>query len=176
MVARSGAAEDEGAKVYGDVCTACHSATTRPLDDVHLTRAQWKNTVTRMNGFGRAVPDAKLPALLDYLERTHGQPAAGVSRATTNAPGRPASGAPTSTGVSGTNDPGAAIYEDYCTSCHNAKTRPLDETRLTRAQWKDAVDKMIGMGTALSNDEIPPLLDYLVRTHGAQGDDHKNPR
>ena len=166
--AGSGAADDEGAKVYADVCTACHSWTTRPLDDVHLTREQWRNTVVRMNGFGRAVPDPKLPALLDYLERTHGRPNKGASPATKSAP----AGASATGGVA-TNDPGAAIYEDYCTTCHNAKTRPLNDKRMTRAQWKAAVDKMIGMGTPLEQDEIPPLLDYLVRTHGVQGDNSK---
>ncbi len=51
--------------------------------------------------------------------------------------------------------------------------RSLDQTRFTRVQWKTAIEKMISMGTQLSSDEVPPLLDYLVQTHGAPEDEAK---
>src|ERR671924_33665 len=35
---RPAAAADDGAKVFADSCSPCHSAKSRPLDNVHLTR------------------------------------------------------------------------------------------------------------------------------------------
>ncbi len=69
---RLAVAEDEGAKVYAETCTQCHTAKTRPLDDKHLTREQWKEAVDKMIGMGADVPDKKIPVLLDYLVRTRG--------------------------------------------------------------------------------------------------------
>lgn len=159
-----GAAEDEGAKLYGEACTSCHSASVRPLDDTHLTREQWRQSIERMIPLGAEIPDNKVSVLLDYLVRTRGPLAASGSRP---APGSVPSAASAAAGGSPTaSDPGAAIYQDFCTSCHSAKTRPLDDVRLTREQWKASIEKMIAMGTALSDDEVPVLLDYLVRTHG----------
>jgi cytochrome c5 len=66
------ATADDGAKVFADSCSPCHSAGSRPLDTVHLTRAQWEETIDRMIGFGADVPSKKMPALLDYLVNTHG--------------------------------------------------------------------------------------------------------
>jgi mono/diheme cytochrome c family protein len=66
-------AADEGEKVYQQVCTNCHDAKTRPLDNVRMTREQWKEAVERMEGQGAEIPSGKkLAALLDWLERTHG--------------------------------------------------------------------------------------------------------
>ena len=64
---------DEGEKVYQQVCTTCHDAKTRPLDDVRMTREKWKEAIERMEGQGAEIPSGKkLAALLDWLERTHG--------------------------------------------------------------------------------------------------------
>ena len=51
-------------------CTACHN-----LDRVQnkkYSSEQWSGVVTRMKGRGAAVPDAQVPALVDYLTRTYG--------------------------------------------------------------------------------------------------------
>ena len=65
-------AADDGAKIVEEVCSACHTAKTRPLDKMHLTREQWGAAVEKMLGFGADVPKAKIPALLDYLASTRG--------------------------------------------------------------------------------------------------------
>jgi cytochrome c5 len=67
------AAADEGQKAYQESCTACHNATTRPLEGKRLTREQWKEAIEKMEGLGADVPSGqKRSALLDYLEATHG--------------------------------------------------------------------------------------------------------
>jgi cytochrome c5 len=64
---------DGGEKIFQETCGACHDAKTRPLDAVRQTRAQWKDTVEKMEGLGAQIPSGqKLTELLDWLERTHG--------------------------------------------------------------------------------------------------------
>ena len=72
-------AGDEGAKIVEEVCSSCHTEKLRPLDKMHLTRAEWADAVERMNGYGAEVQKKKLPELLDYLARTYGT--AGASSA-----------------------------------------------------------------------------------------------
>jgi cytochrome c5 len=65
------------------------------------------------------------------------------------------------------DDEGARVYREACTSCHDAKTRPLDALRLSRAQWKASVDRMEGLGTDVpTGKKLSALLDYLERTRG----------
>ncbi len=64
-------------------------------------------------------------------------------------------------------DEGENIFNKSCAGCHNAKERPLDAKRMTREKWKEAVERMEGMGTDVpSGKKLSDLLDYLVRTHG----------
>jgi hypothetical protein len=65
-------AADDGAKVYVDACTPCHTEKMRPLDKTHMTKEQWKESIDLMIAQGVEVPKGKMPALLDYLIRTHG--------------------------------------------------------------------------------------------------------
>jgi cytochrome c5 len=66
-------------------------------------------------------------------------------------------------------DEGEKVYKDVCTQCHDAKTRPLDGMHLTREKWKEAIEKMEGMGTDVpSGKKLDELLDFLVRTRGPE--------
>ena len=78
--ARLTVAADDGAKAFKNSCTPCHTAKIRPLDNTHLTRVQWNETVGRMIEEGAEVPKAKKQELLDYLANTHG-PAGAASDA-----------------------------------------------------------------------------------------------
>ncbi len=66
-------------------------------------------------------------------------------------------------------DDGAKVYTDVCLPCHTAKMRPLDNSHLTKEQWKDAIDRMIDQGVEVPKGKMPELLDYLSRTHGPAG-------
>jgi len=66
------AAVDDGSGVFGEACSGCHTQKVRPLDNVHLTREQWKSEVERMIDQGAEVPKGKMQELLDYLVSTHG--------------------------------------------------------------------------------------------------------
>jgi hypothetical protein len=65
-------AAGDGAKMYVESCSPCHSASIRPLDNTHLTAEKWKETVERMIDLGAEVPKGKMSELLDYLNTTHG--------------------------------------------------------------------------------------------------------
>lgn len=71
-------AADDGAKIFAESCSGCHSTRVRPLDNVKLTRGQWKDAVERMIDQGAEVPKEKMAALVDYLAATHG-PAPGAA-------------------------------------------------------------------------------------------------
>ena len=58
------------------------------------------------------------------------------------------------------------MVDQYCSSCHTPKTRPLDKVRLTRDDWKDTIERMLGYGADIPKSRIPALLDYLAETHG----------
>jgi len=65
-------AADDGAKTFKEVCSSCHTAKVRPLNNKHLTREQWKQAVDKMIDLGVEVPKGKIPDLLDYLVRVQG--------------------------------------------------------------------------------------------------------
>jgi DNA-directed RNA polymerase subunit RPC12/RpoP len=60
-------ADMSGAQTFAEACTICHRKDHRPLNNLHLTKAQWKEAIERMEDYRRGVPEAKRPALLDYL-------------------------------------------------------------------------------------------------------------
>ena len=66
------AVADDGTKIFTEACSGCHSAKSRPLDNIHLTKEQWKETVDRMIDLGSEVPKSKMSELLDYLVATYG--------------------------------------------------------------------------------------------------------
>ncbi len=66
-------------------------------------------------------------------------------------------------------DEGEKLFTQSCSGCHNAKTRPLDKTRMTREKWKETVERMEGLGAEIpSGKKLSDLLDYLARTHGPE--------
>ncbi len=71
-------------------------------------------------------------------------------------------------GSSAQND-GERIVNEVCSGCHNPKVRPIEKMHKTRAEWAEAVDRMIGYGADVPKDKIPQLLDYLAATHGPEG-------
>jgi mono/diheme cytochrome c family protein len=63
-------------------------------------------------------------------------------------------------------DAGAKAFAETCSACHTAKIRPLDKKRMSKDEWKKAIDKMTNLGAEIPKDQVPQILDYLARTHG----------
>jgi hypothetical protein len=57
------------------LCAACHSAEYMLYQPASAPRAFWDATVKRMNAiFNAQIDDADVPAIVDYLAKTYGQP------------------------------------------------------------------------------------------------------
>ena len=63
-------------------------------------------------------------------------------------------------------DAGAKAFAETCSACHTAKIRPLDKKRMSKDDWKKAIDKMTNLGAEIPKDKVPQILDYLAKTHG----------
>ncbi len=66
-------------------------------------------------------------------------------------------------------DEGAKLFENTCLGCHGPTGLTLEDHHLTRAEWKEAVDRMAEMNRLdppLKKDQYEKLLDWLVSTHG----------
>jgi hypothetical protein len=50
--------------------------------------------------------------------------------------------------------------------CHEDDV--VRQQRLTRAQWDAEINKMMAWGAKVSDEDRQTLLDYLVRSYGAQ--------
>lgn len=44
-------------------------------------------------------------------------------------------------------DEGVKIFTETCSPCHMPSVQPLDDKHLTREQWKEAIDRMIDLGS-----------------------------
>jgi DNA-directed RNA polymerase subunit RPC12/RpoP len=58
-------ADMSGAQTFAEACTGCHNS--KPLNNLRLTKEQWKEAIQRMANYRGIVPEAKLPGLVDYL-------------------------------------------------------------------------------------------------------------
>jgi cytochrome c5 len=63
-------------------------------------------------------------------------------------------------------DAGAKAFAETCSACHSAKVRPLDQKRMSKDEWKKAVDKMVDMGAEIPKDKAAQIVEYLGRTQG----------
>ena len=61
---------------------------------------------------------------------------------------------------------GREIAAAHCMSCHDASR--LVTPGYNRAGWKDVIERMTKLGVVLSDDERPPLTDYLARSFPPQ--------
>lgn len=60
--------------------------------------------------------------------------------------------------------PGAAIFEDTCTACHDAET--TIGMKMTKDGWASTVDDMVAKGAKASDDDLKILIDYLAKNFG----------
>ena len=64
---------------------------------------------------------------------------------------------------------GEQIMNAACTTrCHD--NRPIDTRALDEAAWSNEVKAMIEKGAEVKADDVTPLVDYLVKSHGPMPD------
>ena len=65
--------------------------------------------------------------------------------------------------------PGYALAQGLCATCHSAEYVQYQPRTSGRAYWQATVVKMQKTFAApIPDDAIPPLVDYLVKTYGAE--------
>src|SRR5262245_56788802 len=136
-------AQDPGKAILEQACTTCHGLDGL-ASHVYDTKDPYEGLVRNMIGYGANVTDAQIPPLVDYMFKTYGKkPAAG------NAPPAAAPGG---------NDPGKAILEASCTTCHSLdglKNHVYD----SKGPYESLVRSMIAYGANVTDGQIPPLVD-----------------
>src|SRR5215469_8283566 len=64
--------------------------------------------------------------------------------------------------LAGAQEP-ASVFQNVCGKCHPPAAVV---TPRSRALWDETINKMVGMGAKVSQDERAILLDYLSTTYG----------
>jgi hypothetical protein len=60
--------------------------------------------------------------------------------------------------------PMQAKVKATCTQCHNAAR--ITEQHLTRQEWSNELDKMVGLGAEVADADRAALLNYLSKNFG----------
>jgi hypothetical protein len=65
--------------------------------------------------------------------------------------------------------PGYPLVQQHCVACHSADYVAYQPPESTRAYWEQTVAKMKNaFGWPIPDSDVPPLVDYLVKTYGAE--------
>jgi hypothetical protein len=79
----------------------------------------------------------------------------------------PASKYPDETRVQLKDGPNKALVLGRCAACHSQDYIPMNSPFLDRKGWEASVTKMIkAMGAPVASEDVPGLVDYLVRNYG----------
>ena len=136
--------EGAGRPILERACGSCHDAGV--IANYHFaTAGEYKDIVESMIGSGAVVSDAEKPVLVDYLFASFGK--------------KPEPGAAPAA------DPGKAILEAACTSCHGLDGL-VNHVYPTKEPYLSLVDNMIAYGAAVTDAQKPALVDYMFKTYG----------
>lgn len=137
-----GLPEGEGAEIAKASCLSCHG--THLITEQRLTREKWLGEVNKMINWGAVVDPADKDKLADYFTQHFGYHPAKPPRAEGPLP----------------EGSGREIAEQACLTCHG--TELISQQRLTPAQWKGEVEKMIRWGSTVPDYKKTALIDYLA--------------
>jgi mono/diheme cytochrome c family protein len=136
-----------GAAILQRACSGCHGADA--IANQHFETAEgYRDIVNTMVDAGAPVTPQELPVLVDYLFATYGK--------------KPASAAPQATS---TTDPGKAILDSACTTCHGLDGL-ANHAYESRAPYESLIGNMIAYGANVTDTQVPVLADYLLKTYG----------
>ena len=142
------ASNEAGRALLESACATCHGIDLL-ANHVYDTRDPYEGLIRNMIGYGATVTDAQIPMLVDYMLATYGKkPAA--------APATTAAAMP---------DPGKAILESACTTCHGLEGLP-NHTYTSKDPYEGLVRNMISYGAVVTDAQVTPLVDYMFKTYG----------
>jgi cytochrome c5 len=139
---QAGLPEGDGVEIVKSSCLSCHG--THLITEQRLTREKWQGEVNKMINWGAAVDPADKDKLADYLANHFGYHSAKPPRNEGPLP----------------DGAGKEIARDACLNCHG--TELISQQRLTPAQWKGEVEKMVRWGATVPDDKKTALIEYLA--------------
>lgn len=60
--------------------------------------------------------------------------------------------------------PGEALVANRCSTCHSLGV--IQNAKYDEAGWKVTVDRMVGIGASLNDEQKVQVADYLAKTYG----------
>jgi len=138
-----------GAAILNRSCGSCHGADV--VASYHYETADgYRDIVNSMISAGAQVTPQELPVLVDYLFATYGKKQEGGAAAA------PATAAA---------DPGKAILEAACTTCHGLD--PIaNHVYDTKDPYESLIRNMVGYGAPVTDAQVPVLAEYMLKTYG----------
>jgi cytochrome c5 len=135
--------DGEGKKILESSCTSCHGLAALDKFKGTYKAKDWQDLVMNMKAYGANVTDAQVPVLVDYLAKNFG---------------------PKDSAAASSDDAGKQILEMACSTCHGIDL--VTRLNLDKNAWTDLVRNMIGNGAAVTDAQVPVLVDYLTKTYG----------
>lgn len=128
-------------------CLGCHDG--RIIGQQRLDRRGWAKVLDKMARWGAPVSPADSGAMIDYFARNF----------------RPAESGATAADLA--EGPATPKVRAACLGCHDAAI--IVQQRLDRRAWTRTLDKMVGWGAVLREEDRNTILDYLVSHYAAAG-------
>lgn len=136
--------EGNGKQLVMNACQRCHT-----LDRIYESdfwTYQWRDTVQEMVRRGAALEGDDVETVVQYLGKNF-RPS-GPVRARVNLP----------------DGDGKSIVAGDCQKCHSL--RKIVGAHLNATDWRELIHAMILQGAKVSDADIGPMVEYLVRNFG----------
>ena len=141
----AGPAIDEAAAadLINSSCTTCHDLTA--VERGIYSADDWRETVSRMMGYGLNISDDEFDLIVTYLGSSPDAAADAYDAAAAE-----------------------ALLNGTCTSCHDLSAITSEPGAYTEVQFRETIERMLGYGVTLNDDEINTLVRFLTETYGVQ--------
>ena len=124
-------------------CTTCHDLTS--VQPGVFTAAEWMETINRMRGYGAPVSEDDAEVIIQYL--------ASDQHLASDAEDADEGGEADA-------EAAQALLNSSCTTCHDlAGVQP---GLYTAAEWMETIDRMIGYGVSLTDEQTDLIVGYLA--------------
>jgi mono/diheme cytochrome c family protein len=133
-----------GAAILQRACTVCHNLDGLNAYADSWGQTEWRSMIGTMISYGAVVTPAEVDVLSEYLAVNYGT---GVLGATDNADM-------------------AALIDSACTTCHGLDLLTTNTAGFTGANFRETVVRMIQYGAPVPEDQVEPMVEYLVETYG----------
>lgn len=141
----------DGSAVLQQKCTVCHDLGGLSAYAGSWGEPEWRSMIETMIAYGAQLTDPEVDTLAAYLGVNFG----------TDGPATDSASAPT-----GGNAEVAGLLESACTTCHDLSAITANPGAYSEADFRDTVQRMIGYGAPVSQNQVEPLVAYLVETYG----------